>query len=106
VRAVLGGPYNSGLLAGGTTFDYTTAPPDMAAKAQAMRDVCARHGVDLKAAALQFCAAHPVVASVIPGARTPDEMRQNAAMMQAPIPSALWRELKSSGLLGQHLPTP
>ncbi|MCW3474280.1 aldo/keto reductase [Limobrevibacterium gyesilva] len=105
-KVVLGGPYNSGLLAGGTTFNYETAPPEMVARARAIAAVCARHGVDLKAAALQFCAAHPVVATVIPGARTPAEMRENAAMMQAPIPDALWAELKREGLLPGHAPTP
>jgi D-threo-aldose 1-dehydrogenase len=106
VKVVLGGPYNSGLLAGGTTFNYETAPPELAARAQAIRAVCARHGVDLKAAALQFCAAHPVVATVIPGARTPAEVRENAAMMAAPIPGALWADLKRAGLLPAEAPTP
>jgi D-threo-aldose 1-dehydrogenase len=105
-RVVLGGPYNSGLLAGGTTFNYETAAPEMAARARAIGAVCARHGVDLKAASLQFCAAHPVVATVIPGARTPAEVRQNVAMMQAPIPGALWAELKREGLLPERAPTP
>jgi len=106
VKVVLGGPYNSGLLAGGTTFNYETAPPELAARAQAIGAVCARHGVDLKAAALQFCAAHPVVATVIPGARTAAEVQQNAAMMAAPIPAALWAELKRGNLLPSEVPTP
>ena len=106
VKIVLGGPYNSGLLAGGTTFNYETAPPELAARAQAIDAVCARHGVNLKAAALQFCAAHPVVATVIPGARTPAEVTENAAMMAAPIPGALWAELKRGNLLPAEVPTP
>lgn len=106
VKVVLGGPYNSGLLAGGTTFNYETAPPELAARAQAIGAVCGRHGVDLKAAALQFCAAHPVVATVIPGARTAAEVTQNAAMMAAPIPGALWAELKRGNLLPAEVPTP
>jgi D-threo-aldose 1-dehydrogenase len=106
VKVVLGGPYNSGLLAGGTTFNYETAPAELAARAQAIGAVCARHGVDLKAAALQFCAAHPVVATVIPGARTAAEVEQNAAMMAAPIPGALWAELKRGNLLPSDVPTP
>lgn len=106
VKCVLGGPYNSGLLAGGATFDYETAPPEIAARAQAIAAICARHGVDLKAAALQFCAAHPQVAAVIPGARTAAEASQNAALMQAPIPPALWAELRRTGLLPDAAPTP
>ena len=105
-RVVVGGPYNSGLLAGGTTFDYETAPPELAARARAIGALCARHGVDLKAAALQFCAAHRVVAAVIPGARTPAEVRENAAMMRAPIPPALWSDLRAARLLPAEAPTP
>ncbi len=106
VKIVLGGPYNSGLLAGGTTFNYEAAQPAMVARAQAIGAICARHGVNLKAAALQFCAAHPVVATVIPGARKPDEVRENAAMMGAPIPGALWADLRHAGLLPPEAPTP
>jgi D-threo-aldose 1-dehydrogenase len=106
VRVVIGGPYNSGLLAGGTTFNYEQAAPEMVARAQAMGAVCARHGVDLRAAALQFCAAHPVVATVIPGARTPAEVTQNAALMATPIPADVWAELKTEKLIPAHAPVP
>jgi D-threo-aldose 1-dehydrogenase len=106
VKVVLGGPYNSGLLAGGSTFNYETAPSEVANRARAIATVCASFGVDLKAAALQFCAAHPVVDAVIPGARSPDEVRENAAMLTVPIPAALWVELKRTGLLPAHAPTP
>jgi D-threo-aldose 1-dehydrogenase len=103
---VHGGPYNSVLLTGGATFDYETTPPEIAARAQAIAAICTRHGVDLKAAALQFCAAHPQVAAVIPGARTAAEATQNAALMQTPIPPALWADLRRAGLLPDAAPTP
>ena len=106
VKVVLGGPYNSGLLAGGTTFDYQPAQAEMVARADAIRAICARHRADIKAAALQFCAAHPVVAAVIPGPRTAAEVRQNADLMQAEIPGALWAELRGAGLLPEGAPTP
>jgi D-threo-aldose 1-dehydrogenase len=106
VHVVIGGPYNSGLLAGGDTFNYKRAPDALVAKAQAIGAVCARYGVDLKAAALQFCAAHPAVAAVIPGARTAAEVRQNAALMEQPIPPELWAELKSAQLLPDEAPIP
>ena len=105
-HVVLGGPYNSGLLAGGDTFDYERAPPDLVARTQRIAAVCGRYGVDLKAVALQFCAAHPAVAAVIPGARTPEEVRQNAAMMGQPIPAGLWAELRSERLLPEGAPVP
>lgn len=106
VKVVIGGPYNSGLLAGGTTFNYEPAQADTVAKAQAVRAICDRHEVDIRAAALQFCAAHPVVAAVIPGPRSATESAQNAALMQAPIPGQLWRDLRKAGLLPEEAPTP
>lgn len=105
-KVVLGGPYNSGLLAGGDTFNYERAPADLAARARRLGAVCTRHGVDLKAAALQFCAAHPAVAAVIPGPRNAAEVTQNAAMMQAPIPTDVWAEMKAEGLLPAVAPVP
>jgi D-threo-aldose 1-dehydrogenase len=106
VKVVLGGPYNSGLLAGGTTFNYEPAKADMVARANAIRALCERHGTDIRAAALKFCAAHPVVAAVIPGPRTATEVQQNATLMQAEIPGALWAELRQAGLLPENAPTP
>lgn len=106
VKLVLGGPYNSGLLAGGTTFNYAPAPAEVVARAQAVRAVCDRHGVDIRAAALQFCAAHPVVAAVIPGPRSAAEAAQNAALMVAAIPGQFWRDLRHAGLLPEAAPTP
>ena len=105
-QVVLGGPYNSGLLAGGDTFNYERAPAELVERTRRIAAVCARHGVDLKAAALQFCMAHPAVAAVIPGARSPAEVTQNAAMMAQPIPVALWGELKHEGLLPEAAPVP
>ena len=106
VHVVIGGPYNSGLLAGGNTYNYERAPDALVARAQAIGAVCARYGVDLKAAALQFCAAHPAVAAVIPGARNATEVEQNAAMMEQPIPLELWAELKAAELLPAEAPVP
>lgn len=105
-HVVVGGPYNSGLLAGGSNFEYREAPPEMVAKRDAITAICARHDTDIRAAALQFCAAHPVVSTIIPGAKHGDRVRQNAALMAAPIPADLWRELKAEGLLPEDTPTP
>ncbi len=103
---VLGGPYNSGVLAGKATFDYDSVPPQIAARVRALADACGVYGVDLRAAALQFVAAHPLVVSVIPGAVSPGEADDNFAMLQAAIPTALWRDLKSAGLLHPDAPVP
>ena len=72
VGVVIGGPFNSGVLVRpGGHFNYAAAPPDVLARVERLRAICTRFDVPLPAAALQFAAAHPVVVSVIPGARTP-----------------------------------
>lgn len=106
VHVVVGGPYNSGLLAGGTNYEYRPAPSEMIRKRDRIADVCRRHGADIRAAALQFCAAHPVVAAVIPGAKSADRVRANAELMAAKVPAALWDELRREGLLPENAPTP
>jgi D-threo-aldose 1-dehydrogenase len=106
VGVVIGGPYNSGILAGGTTFNYAEAPPEIAAQAQALDAVCRTHGVALPAAALQFVLGNPVVVSVIPGGQTEKETKQNAAVLDQLIPPAFWQELKDRKLLHPRAPTP
>jgi D-threo-aldose 1-dehydrogenase len=103
---VVGGPLNSGILAGRDTWNYVPAPPDIREKARRMAEVCERYGVPLPAAALQFPLAHPAVAAVIPGPRSADEFLANVALMQTPIPAALWTELRREKLLHPNAPTP
>jgi D-threo-aldose 1-dehydrogenase len=106
VHVVIGAPFNSGLLAGGAHYDYVDAPAPQRAARDRIAAVCHRHDVDVRAAALQFCAAHPVVCSVIPGSRHPNRVRQNAALMRAPIPQPFWTELKAESLLRADAPIP
>jgi D-threo-aldose 1-dehydrogenase len=107
VGVVIGGPFNSGVLARADgTFNYAAAPPQVLARVERLRAVCARFDVALPAAALQFAAAHPAVVSVIPGAQTPQEVAANAAMMDAAVPPALWTALKDEGLIDPVAPTP
>ena len=106
VHVVVGGPYNSGLLAGGRTFEYEEAPPEMIAKRDRLAEICKRHGVDLRSAALQFCAAHPVVAAIIPGAKHAGKVHENARLMAAPTPPAVWDDLKREGLVPSDAPVP
>jgi len=105
-HVVLGGPYNSGFLAGGPNYDYAPAGADKIAQRERLRQVAARHGVDLAAAALQFGAAHPVVAATIPGASSPEHLKRNAALMEVKVPQAFWDELKAEKLLAQDAPVP
>jgi D-threo-aldose 1-dehydrogenase len=106
VGIVAGGPYNSGILAGGNTYNYAAAPPEILERARAIDGVCRSHGVALPAAALQFILANPLVVSVIPGGQTVAETRQNAAVLDETVPGALWRELKDKKLLHPEAPTP
>jgi D-threo-aldose 1-dehydrogenase len=110
-KIATGGPFNSGILAAShfdqpLWFNYQQAPPEWIDKARALKAVCDRHGVDLKAAALQFPLAHPAVACVIPGAATPQQVEQNVALIRAEIPAQLWVELAHEGLIPEDAPTP
>ena len=110
ISVVAGGPYNSGILATDvqqdSTFNYVPAAPEVREKAVRIKEVCDRHEVSLKAAALQFILAHPAIASVIPGARSIEELDENARLIEAPIPGAMWAELKQKQLIEQDAPTP
>jgi D-threo-aldose 1-dehydrogenase len=75
-------------------------------KAARIGEVCARHGVPLKAAALQFILAHPAIVSVIPGARSIQEVEENLRMVEHPIPATLWADLKDRELIAAAAPTP
>lgn len=107
---ILGGPFNSGILAGpvrdGAWYDYAPAPQTLIDRARRIEAVCQRHGVELPAAALHFPLAHPVIASIIPGALAPFEVAQNAERLRRPIPTALWDELRHEGLIATGAPTP
>ncbi|TWE21236.1 D-threo-aldose 1-dehydrogenase [Kitasatospora atroaurantiaca] len=92
VSVVVGGAFNSGLLADpkpGATFDYAAAPDELLSRALELKEVCERHGVPLRAAALQFPFGHPAVASVLVGTRTAGEVRDAAAMLHHPVPDLL-----------------
>lgn len=110
IGIVLGGPYNSGILATGSIenakYNYADAPPDIIARVRKIERVCAAHNVGLAQAALQFVAAHPAMVSIIPGAVSPDEVERNAATLAAPIPAALWSDLKAQGLVRPDAPVP
>jgi len=104
---VIGAVFASGILAAGHgQYGYQPADAVIQDRVSALGDVCRRHGVELPAAALQFPLAHPVVASVIPGANAPEQVTQNVSNFQAGIPDAFWADLKSENLLHPKAPTP
>jgi D-threo-aldose 1-dehydrogenase len=108
VGIVLGGPYNSGILATGPKtgawFNYNPAPADILEKVAKIEAVCKRHNVRLIEAALNFPLTHPAVVSLIPGGQSSAEVRSNLDVLSAKIPAALWTELKAEGLMRQDAP--
>lgn len=107
VSVVVGAPLNAGFLAGRDRYHYEgTFPPGVKEKRERLSAVCAKHGVDLRTAALQFAAAPGVVSAVIPGARSPEQVRANAESMKVAIPEEFWATLKKDGLIAPNAPTP
>ena len=110
VGVVVGGVFNSGITATGpipgAKYNYSDATPEQMDRVAKIKAVCSTHDVPLAAAALQFPLAHPIVASIIPGAISPDQVRQNVDYCRRPIPASLWSDLKSEGLISRDAPTP
>ncbi len=110
VGIILGGPYNSGILATGAVegarYDYAPASEEILQRVRKLEAVCAAHDTPLIAAALQFPLGHEAVKTVIPGASNPDEVRQNVKIFETPIPQSLWSDLKTERLIHPDAPTP
>lgn len=110
VGLVIGAVFNSGITATGAVpgayYNYAPATPEIMQRVSRIEAVCARHGVPLPAAALQFPLGHPAVAAVIPGALSPAQVAANIANVQHPIPPAFWKELKAEKLIRADAPTP
>ncbi|QEY62702.1 aldo/keto reductase [Metapseudomonas lalkuanensis] len=106
VGIVVGGPYSSGVTAGGEHFEYQKASPAVLAKLERIRSVARDHGVDVKAAALQFALAHPAVVAAIPGSTRPLHANQDHAALSAVIPAVFWSDLRAQGLISAVAPVP
>lgn len=110
ISFLLGGPYNSGILATGPVpgakYNYKDAPPEIMERVRRIEAVCRRHGVPLAAAAIQFPLGHARVAAIIPGAVSAEEVAANHALMTHQIPADLWAELRHEGLLAAAAPVP
>jgi len=108
VGIVAVGVYNSGILAKGrgATYDYGAAPPEVIARVERLEAICTRHNVPLAAVAAQFPFGHPAVKSVVLGMSRPESVARSVAHLAAPIPPALWAELREKGLLDPGTPTP
>ncbi|MDA2040312.1 aldo/keto reductase [Bacillus cereus] len=103
---VVGGPYSSGVLAGGAHFEYQKASPEIIEKVNKMKNLADRHGISIKAAALQFSLANPAVAAVIPGASKPERIAEDQAALKTVIPAAFWEEMREQKLVAANAPLP
>ena len=110
VGVIIGGAFNSGILATGSVegakYNYKDAGPGVMDRVRRIEQVCQRHGVPLAAAALQFPLGHPSVASVIPGAFQPEHVATSVDAFRHSIPAPFWTDLKAEGLLRKDAPTP
>jgi D-threo-aldose 1-dehydrogenase len=112
VSIVIGGAYNSGILATGVKgpgphyYDYGEAPPEVVERVRRLEALSELHGIALAAAALQFCLAHPAVVSVIPGLGSLARVRQTLALYATPIPADFWQALRANGLVDPGAPLP
>ncbi|MFE4684976.1 aldo/keto reductase [Streptomyces sp. NPDC056721] len=106
IDMVVGGPYSSGILAGGQHFEYQKAPADIIAKVERIKALAAGHGVSIKAAALQFALAHPATAAVVPGATRPSRIAEDIAALKENVPAAFWTALRDEQLIAADAPTP
>ncbi|MFF5407266.1 aldo/keto reductase [Streptomyces misionensis] len=106
VGMVVGGPYSSGVLAGGTNFEYQQAPPAIVERVERLKALADKHGIGIKAAALQFSLAHPVAAAVVPGATRPSRIAEDVAALGETVPAAFWQDLRAAGLVSPAAPLP
>jgi len=110
IGVLLGGVFNSGILAtgavSGAKYNYRDAPPEIMAKVTDIARVCAAHGVALPTAAMHFALGHPAVASLVLGAQDPQEVERNVAALSSQVPAALWADLKAEHLLDEDVPVP
>ena len=107
ISLVIGAPLEAGFLSGRDRYDYgDTIPDEMARRRARIIALATEHGVDLRTAALQFCVAPDVVSAVIPGARTPAQVRSNTAALDVAIPRAFWDALRREQLIADAAPVP
>jgi len=110
VGIILGGPYNSGILAtgpvAGAKYNYDDAPPEILERVKKIEAVCKAHDTPLIAAALQFVFGHPSVKTVIPGAVDAAQVNANVKVLETPVPAPLWSDLRSEGLIRPDAPLP
>ncbi|WP_329346931.1 aldo/keto reductase [Streptomyces microflavus] len=106
VDLVVGGPYSSGILAGGAHFEYQKAPAEIVTKVERIKALAQQHSIGIKAAALQFALAHPATAAAIPGATRPSRIAEDLAALDEKVPAAFWTALREEKLISADAPVP
>lgn len=109
ISIIAAGVFNSGILADpspGTHYNYQSPPAHLMEKAQRLRGVCERHGVPLRAAAIQFPLGHPAVQTVVVGCRSVDQLEDSIRMFETEIPPELWDDLRRERLIAEQAPAP
>ena len=106
VDIIVGGPYSSGVLAGGAHFEYAPASPEVLAKVHKIKVLCDQYKIPIKAAALQFSLAHPASAAIIPGASKPERIAEDHAALGTAVPDDFWSDLRKEKLVCLEAPLP
>ncbi|MFB5663618.1 aldo/keto reductase [Alteribacillus sp. HJP-4] len=106
VGIVVGAPFGSGIIAGGSHYEYQEAPSEIISRVDRMKEIAERHQISLIAAALQFSASHPAVTAVIQGASRPKRIQDNLNALKAEIPDSFWHELREQKLVSSKAPLP
>lgn len=106
VDIVVGGPYSSGILAGGRHFEYQDASPEIITKVGRMKGLAQEYGISIKAAALQFSLAHPATVAAVPGATKPSRIAEDVAALHERVPAAFWAALRDEQLISPSAPVP
>jgi D-threo-aldose 1-dehydrogenase len=110
IGVMLGGVFNSGILATGAVrgakYNYRDAPPEILERVARIERICAAHDTSLPTAALHFALGHPAVASLVLGGQAPQEVERNVAALSSKVPAGLWRDLKAEHLLDAAAPVP
>ena len=110
VGIILGGVFNSGILATGpikeAKYNYQVASPEIIERTQKIERICTSYKIQLKEAAIQFVFGHPAIKTVIPGVASPSQISENTKILETIIPQSLWSDLKTEGLIRTDAPTP
>jgi D-threo-aldose 1-dehydrogenase len=106
VDIIVGGPYSSGILAGGNHFEYAKASPAIIEKVGKIKALADQHAIHIKAAALQFSLAHPAAVAAIPGASKPERIKEDVDALNTVVPDEFWHDLRKSRLIAPNAPLP